>query len=505
MTDTPNLALPYILAAQSQKHVTHNEAIRALDCLVQIAVLDRDLATPPSAPDEGARYIVAASATGAWTGATGKLAAFQDGAWEIYTPNEGWLAWITDENALVVYDGAGWSSVSSSGGGGTGDHGLLTGLGDDDHPHYHNDARGDARYTPIAPSTLGINATADTTNRLSINSAASLFNNIGNGHQIKINKAAAGDTASFLFQTGFSGRAEIGTTGDDDFRFKVSPDGSTFHDAIVIDRNNGRVAFPKSSYREVLTANRTYYVRTDGNNANTGLVNNSGGAFLTIQKAVDVAASVDNAGFEITIFINTGSWTTAVTFRPILGSGRITLRGINANDDDTVLTALSGHALFKCVTGFTGIYKLDYMKMIGSGSGATVDIFGGGTVAMGTVDFGANATQAQLQIGALSYGVFESNYAVSGGAGIHMAAYDAGHIRCQDRTVTVSGTPAFGTFAVADRTGTILANGTTYSGSATGARYTANRAGGILRNLASDSTAFVGNANGVATSPGWVI
>lgn len=29
---------------------------------------------------------------------------------------------------------------------GTTDHGLLTGLADDDHPQYHNDARGDARY-----------------------------------------------------------------------------------------------------------------------------------------------------------------------------------------------------------------------------------------------------------------------------------------------------------------------------------------------------------------------
>jgi hypothetical protein len=35
-----------------------------------------------------------------------------------------------------------WSSTS----GGVTDHGLLTGLGDDDHSQYHNDARGDARY-----------------------------------------------------------------------------------------------------------------------------------------------------------------------------------------------------------------------------------------------------------------------------------------------------------------------------------------------------------------------
>ena len=67
MDDTPNLGLPYIMAAQSQKHVTHNEAIRALDAIVQLSVLDRDLSTPPTTPADGARYIVASSPTGAWT------------------------------------------------------------------------------------------------------------------------------------------------------------------------------------------------------------------------------------------------------------------------------------------------------------------------------------------------------------------------------------------------------------------------------------------------------
>jgi len=43
----------------------------------------------------------------------------------------------TDANGNVEWGTAG---------GGVSDHGALTGLGDDDHPQYHNDARGDARY-----------------------------------------------------------------------------------------------------------------------------------------------------------------------------------------------------------------------------------------------------------------------------------------------------------------------------------------------------------------------
>lgn len=59
MDTTPNLTLPYIMAAQAQKNVTHNEAIRALDALVQLSVVDRNLTAPPMTPNEGERYIVA--------------------------------------------------------------------------------------------------------------------------------------------------------------------------------------------------------------------------------------------------------------------------------------------------------------------------------------------------------------------------------------------------------------------------------------------------------------
>ena len=88
MAETPNLGLPYLLAAQSQKHVTHNDAIRALDALVQIAVLDRSLAAPPASPADGDRYIVDSSPTGAWAGQASNIAAYQDGAWMFYPPNE---------------------------------------------------------------------------------------------------------------------------------------------------------------------------------------------------------------------------------------------------------------------------------------------------------------------------------------------------------------------------------------------------------------------------------
>jgi hypothetical protein len=111
MTDTANLGLPCIDAAQAQKHVTHNEALRLLDTLVQLAVLDRDLTAPPGSPVEGQRWIVNdAAPSGTWAGHGNDIAAWQDGGWQFSTPLPGWLAYVVDESLLIAWDGDSWQS-----------------------------------------------------------------------------------------------------------------------------------------------------------------------------------------------------------------------------------------------------------------------------------------------------------------------------------------------------------------------------------------------------------
>jgi hypothetical protein len=199
MANSTLLALPFIEAAQAQKHVTHNAALLRLDAVVMLSVLDRDLATPPGAPAEGARYLVAASALGAWAGHDGKIAAWQDGAWAFYTAGEGWTCWIADEDVLLVFNGASWTGAATQ-----------------------NAAR------------LGVNTTADATNRLAVASGAVLFTHAGDSVQLKLNRDASADAGSILFQTAWSGRAEIGCLGTDDFVFKTSPDGSAFDTALTL-------------------------------------------------------------------------------------------------------------------------------------------------------------------------------------------------------------------------------------------------------------------------------
>lgn len=211
MANTTNrVKLPYILQSQSQKEVTHNVSLDLIDALLQAAMVSVGVNTPPGSPAAGDCYIVGTSPTGAWAGQAKALAFYTTG-WNFVTPWEGLTVWASDVNLLYTYDGSAWGVTFNP--------------------------------TSFANLTmLGVNATADSTNKLTVASTAILFNNIGGDMQVKINKNASGNKASFLFQDGFSGRAEFGLLGDDNFTLKVSADGSTFFNALKMLANSGRTA-----------------------------------------------------------------------------------------------------------------------------------------------------------------------------------------------------------------------------------------------------------------------
>lgn len=110
---TTNLALPEIVATVGAKHVTHNEALRTLDAIVQASVISAALATPPGSPADGDQYIVASGATDAWTGQDGKFSAYQDGAWRFRAPKTGWRAYIVTKESVFVYNGSAWVPITS--------------------------------------------------------------------------------------------------------------------------------------------------------------------------------------------------------------------------------------------------------------------------------------------------------------------------------------------------------------------------------------------------------
>ncbi len=206
---SPRLDLPYLQPAQAQKHVTHNEAVMRLDAVVQLVLQDSAATVPPTEPEAGAAYGLGVGAVEAWAGQDGLLAIWQGEGWLFLPPAEGWRAWDLAVGAYRVWDGSGW-------------------------------------VTPQQQDRLGLSTSADETNRLAVASDAVLFTHAGAGQQVKINKAAAAETASLLFQSNWTGHAELGLAGAQDFSIKVS-DGGSWQEAVVVAADTARVGLGTAS------------------------------------------------------------------------------------------------------------------------------------------------------------------------------------------------------------------------------------------------------------------
>lgn len=295
MPDTSTiLSLPLILPAQAQKHVTHNEALRLLDLLVQLTVKARAVTTPPVSPALGDRYIVPAAATGAWAGKTGQIALFENGIWQFFNALAGWQAYVLDEALAVVFNGTAWVPMAAA---------------------------------PASVAQFGISATADATNRLSVASPASLFNHAGAGHLMKINKAAATDTAALAFQTGFSSRSILGTQGSDDFSLKTSADGSSFLDAVTVNTATGYVAMPQG----VLASG--FGLRDDTDPSKRAVF-----SAASITTATTRSYTLPNANTELAGLAGTQTFSGAKTF-----SGGLTVSSATASIGTS--TATSSYSL----------------------------------------------------------------------------------------------------------------------------------------------------------------
>lgn len=309
MSDTsPALSLPLLMPSQAQKHVTHNEALMILDMVIQLVVAAFPLAAPPLMPAIGARYIVGDAATASWAGHENEIALWDGMLWLFVAPQPGWRADIEPTGESLRFTGGDWVPALP----------VLQNL-----------------------PALGVGTSADASVPLAVAGPATLLTHAGAGHQLKLNKFSAGDTASLLFQTGWSGRAEMGTAGNDDFAIKVSADGSLWQEALRIGRADGKVHFPNGSpdLRERLTTPRSYYVRPDGDDGNTGLNNTEFGAFATVQYAIDLALTLDNGPYDVTIELAPGSYGEELEVAGGLqGSGPLQIVG---NTGDPAAVSLS--------------------------------------------------------------------------------------------------------------------------------------------------------------------
>ena len=349
--ETTILSLPLILPAQAQKHVTHNEALVKLDLMVQLSVINRTLTSPPPLPTIGDRHIVAAGATGPWVGQSARIALYTQAGWQFTQPLNGWQAYVMAESQMAFYNGLTWIALSDG---------------------------------PFTVGRLGVSATPDATNRLSVSSPATLLNHAGSGHQLKLNKAVAGDTASLLFQTGFGGRAEMGTAGSDDFSVKVSADGSSWSVALVSAAATGEVTLPQPVHLggqaadpaapvdgtlwlntttgevKVRSAGVTQAIGAGGGGVSDGdkgdvTVSGSGASWTIDAGAVSLAKMADLATGTILGRASAGTGSpealTAVQVRTVLNVAN----GATANAADAVLLARANHTGTQAASTITGL------------------------------------------------------------------------------------------------------------------------------------------------------
>lgn len=251
-----------------------------------------------------------------------------------------------------------------------------------------------------------------------------------------------------------------------------------------------------ASVREKLTAARTYYVRTDGSDSNSGLANTSGGAFLTIQKAVDVCAALDFNGFSATVQVGDGTWAAPATVSSTV-NGVLTIAG-NATTPDNVLWSLSsGSCLTASGPGVRVVVK-DMKLQTGGVSGVVSS--GRASVTVTNCTFGAcgYAHVTGLSGGAI---VISTSCRIVGNAP-SFANLDNANIDMTLCAFTLTGTPAFSTaFITAQALSYARCVLPTFSGAATGARYSLSTNSVINVNSAGE-TFLPGNAAGTKATGG---
>ena len=321
----------------------------------------------------------------------------------------------------------------------------------------------------------------------------------------------AGDGAVNLTANGLSlydGATEIGRFGNLNGFLTYTTDtyGMAMGDSdqyMTYDQTNGlKIYGALVSDREILTADRTYYVATTGDDGNDGLA--VGTPFLTIQHAIDIASTlIDARNFAVTIQIADGTYNNSgIILKNVLGASRVNLTGNTTTYDNVVIhrNAAGGITGIIEAVGLSTVYHTQGFKLSTDQAGVW-----GFNVSLHTVlyfskvNFGDGMT-VHIGVREGSTVIEEDSYEITGDCGIHITVRGNSRITTsQSVTVTLTGTPAFSTVflqvygaSIYDISSGII----NYSGAATGTRYF----GSELSLIATSGDTLPGDAAGsVAT------
>lgn len=289
----------------------------------------------------------------------------------------------------------------------------------------------------------------------------------------------------------------------------LSLDGSTLSaDAIVddstieIDASNGLqvkdggigyVKLESGIVKEILTSNRTYYVSTTGSDT-TG-DGSSGNAWLTIQHAIDYcSAMLDLDKYALTIDVGDGTYAENVVARTMSGSGTVTILGDTSNPSNVIINApLNCFVASYCYTP----YYLKGFEFRSSGSNRVAVSASNATSLIQVEDCYFNSPN-------FIYGVLVQNFSnvklvrpkLTGALTAFLRVQNA-RIQCDSTVLTLTGTVSFSSAGVlCTEMGNVLMTSFTFTGSATGKRYSLSQLSLIRTGSGGSSTYLPGDVAG---------
>jgi hypothetical protein len=187
--------------------------------------------------------------------------------------------------------------------------------------------------------------------------------------------------------------------------------------------------------------------------------------------------------------------------QPWTGGGMVVIQGNATTPANVVLSTAAAHAIW-IKAALPGVLRFKDFKLQTARSGDALRHDAPGIVEFGNLNFGACAG-AHLKTAASGATIkCTASYRISGGAMAHSATTLASVQIVSGVTVTLSGTPAFGAlFAQASTGGQTDWSAVTFSGNATGTRYSA-LLNGVLYTGGGGTSYFPGNAAGSTGSGG---
>ncbi len=257
------------------------------------------------------------------------------------------------------------------------------------------------------------------------------------------------------------------------------------------------------TWRELLTEDRTYYVRTDGSDSNGGLVNDASGAWLTLQHAWDtITGTLDLGSNLVTIQVADGTYDGRVFLNTPPVGGIIDIVGNSSAPEAVVLTSSTvPHDQFGVVELSNlgpGLCRLRYVQVDAGAADACVYMYNKASWDLIRISVKNAAYGLYLESGAAGSGDL---WRIRGTIGYCVYVDTGATLLLVGGSPVVTDAPALTSFASAHNCGVLQVVAHNFTGSATGPRYDADT-NGVINTFGGGANFFPGDAPGSTATGG---